>query len=801
MILKHLVLHNYRKFRALDIDFPEGLIAIVGRNGMGKSTLIEAVAFALYGTEASRTGATSIRREGAASSEPCSVTLEFTVRNEPYRVVRKLTGAHETQEVALYRGGNSQPLASRTKAVQQAIRQLLGMDYLTFTRSVLSRQKEVNILSESTPGERKKAIRRMLGIESIQSAIEAAREQRRGKEQWLHGVQESIKDLPDLRDQEEALKPRLREVRQHAEKMGQHVKSTVTESLAAQRELDAQEQLRAKDETLSKELAGAKVELRACEQTIQDVRRQVAASEKAGQEQRAVEPAEREFLKLSRRKEQLDKASGQHSEREELERECHERTLELEELDKTIQQARARVEKGQALSKKHRSVSAKKEKLARQSRECQKVLQTSRKVLAQAEIRAQDTRKHVQTLRAIGARDGTCPTCSQKLGAGYRELVKKLEAEARAAEAAYKKQSAHEKSARQATSAAEAAVTREQRSLDDLDARLRQHREQIQKLQSLEQQQVTLADQLKKKGERLARLATVDYDVREHRLVEKRLTGLKKQHELFARLGQEASHLANHQKRLKAELARQEKSRRHEERLQQERRTLGFEPNRYTAAKTRRHQANQRERAASEAHAAARGPLAACEEQARSLRQRIIALERDAERIRGEKAESLQLAQLVELLQAFQDELMARVGPQIEEYASRLLDQMTRGRYSRMILDDEYKISIDDGGQAHALDRFSGGEEDLANLCLRIAISQMVAQRAGGDTSSLLVLDEVFGSQDIERRERILEALNRVQGMFQQILLITHMEDIHERVPNMLRVTENGARDASIATF
>ncbi len=56
-------------------------------------------------------------------------------------------------------------------------------------------------------------------------------------------------------------------------------------------------------------------------------------------------------------------------------------------------------------------------------------------------------------------------------------------------------------------------------------------------------------------------------------------------------------------------------------------------------------------------------------------------------------------------------------------------------------------------------------------------------------------------SQDIERRGRILEALNRLQGMFQQILLITHMEDIHERVPNMLRVTEDDARDASVDAF
>ena len=84
----------------------------------------------------------------------------------------------------------------------------------------------------------------------------------------------------------------------------------------------------------------------------------------------------------------------------------------------------------------------------------------------------------------------------------------------------------------------------------------------------------------------------------------------------------------------------------------------------------------------------------------------------------------------------------------------------------------------------------------MANLCLRLAISQVVAQRAGGDLSSLVILDEVFGSQDAERRELVLQALGRLQEIFQQIFLITHMEDIHDRVPNALQVSENRSGEA-----
>jgi exonuclease SbcC len=69
----------------------------------------------------------------------------------------------------------------------------------------------------------------------------------------------------------------------------------------------------------------------------------------------------------------------------------------------------------------------------------------------------------------------------------------------------------------------------------------------------------------------------------------------------------------------------------------------------------------------------------------------------------------------------------------------------------------------------------SGGEEDLANLVLRLAISEMIAERAG-QAFSLLILDEVFGSLDEIRRHNVVDLLRRLQGRFEQVILITHVE-------------------------
>ena len=61
MILQTLVLHNFRKFKHTTIEFPEGVIGVIGLNGAGKSTIFEAVAWALYGTVAARTSAELIK--------------------------------------------------------------------------------------------------------------------------------------------------------------------------------------------------------------------------------------------------------------------------------------------------------------------------------------------------------------------------------------------------------------------------------------------------------------------------------------------------------------------------------------------------------------------------------------------------------------------------------------------------------------------------------------------------------------------------------------------------------------------
>jgi exonuclease SbcC len=110
---------------------------------------------------------------------------------------------------------------------------------------------------------------------------------------------------------------------------------------------------------------------------------------------------------------------------------------------------------------------------------------------------------------------------------------------------------------------------------------------------------------------------------------------------------------------------------------------------------------------------------------------------------------------LADIFVSFRMDLLGRMRPLSESRTSQLLSLVTDGRYSVVELDEDYNIFIYDGNEKFKIQRFSGGEQDMFTLCLRIAISQIVVDRRGGEIN-FIALDAIFGSQDADRRENIL---------------------------------------------
>src|SRR4029077_3026015 len=114
---------------------------------------------------------------------------------------------------------------------------------------------------------------------------------------------------------------------------------------------------------------------------------------------------------------------------------------------------------------------------------------------------------------------------------------------------------------------------------------------------------------------------------------------------------------------------------------------------------------------------------------------------------------------------------------------------------SELELDDEYNINVLEDGVPKPV--ISGGEEDIANLVLRLSVSQMIADRAG-QAFSLLVLDEVFGSLDDSRRHNVVELLRRLHDRFDQVIVITHIDSVRDGLDRVISVRYDASQGTSV---
>ncbi len=130
--------------------------------------------------------------------------------------------------------------------------------------------------------------------------------------------------------------------------------------------------------------------------------------------------------------------------------------------------------------------------------------------------------------------------------------------------------------------------------------------------------------------------------------------------------------------------------------------------------------------------------------------------------------------------------------PEIEEEANRILGQLTDNQSQVFI---ESMRDLKSGGIRETLDihiadtvgirpyeLFSGGEAFRVDFALRIAISKLLARRAGASLQTLII-DEGFGSQDEEGLARIMEALHIIKHDFTKIIIVSHLEEFKQNFP------------------
>src|SRR6266568_1850782 len=208
MQLLRLRLVNFRQHADTDLEFGPGITGIIGPNGSGKTSILEAIAWALYGVQAVRGDKDSIRRLGAKGRAGVEVDLEFRLGAHEYRVKRGLSTA------ALHQDG--QVIANSLKAVTDKLERTLGMTHDEFFNTYFTGQKELAVMAALGKTERAAFLSRVLGYERLREAQERVREVRNGVAAEVRGLEAGLPDDAALAAARQAAEQRLTGARRSA---------------------------------------------------------------------------------------------------------------------------------------------------------------------------------------------------------------------------------------------------------------------------------------------------------------------------------------------------------------------------------------------------------------------------------------------------------------------------------------------------------------------------------------------------------------------------------------------------------
>ncbi len=169
---------SYREPQTFDLA-DRRLLGVVGPIGSGKSSLLDAVSFALYG----RTPTVARDTKGLINqrAEACQVELWFDVDGQSWRAVRALRRRGQSEH-ALYRHEEPSEASARLdvvtgeRAVTEKVGELLGLGFAPFSRSVLLAQNQFAAFLKATPGDRDDVLRGVFGFDRIMAMQAIARE-------------------------------------------------------------------------------------------------------------------------------------------------------------------------------------------------------------------------------------------------------------------------------------------------------------------------------------------------------------------------------------------------------------------------------------------------------------------------------------------------------------------------------------------------------------------------------------------------------------------------------------------------
>jgi len=789
MILSKLTLQNFKKYKHFTIELQEGLIGIIGKNGSGKSTLFEAILFALYGELKSRGTKELIRNANATSKDVVSIELLFEIENHTYRIVREFRGKALTANAKLYK--NEELITSGAKEVTASIVKLTKLSKDAFVHTLFASQKELTSLSTLKNEERKRMIRRLLGLERIdfieKELIERSRELKREiaafHEVLLSDDEIATKKelIKEKKSQKEKLDKTLLSQESGLKTLQKEEKKCKSTLVEFQKTKEHRQKLIAAFELSKNSVTSEQTQLKRVANELEVLSEKAAELKSFGDIQTQYERMQTQLKELEKLKEYKLTYDGLQKELVQLREQYTKAKSDINTLERECKPYQELVD---AVENARKSLSSFEAQLQKLKSNEQNLL--SKIAAEQKQIELTDEKIH--NIQNLG-RESACPTCTRPLLEEYDNVINSLR---ELVEKNYKINIEHlQKELNKVTkeqSHLQIEKAKEEKSLQKLSQELHLIQSKQKDLLHAKEYFIKIEQKgLKNKAE-MQTLQKYHYDAALHtrKLHESELLKPKYEQALVLQTQLKRSDILNKEQQTIEKKIKEL----HDVIVQQEKELNSIQyDNKAHEECAARHESLIKEIGSKIEEAnEIKVQTAEIEGVIKSVEATLKSDQTQRTKLQKRKDDLLDYEKIKTSLTAFKSRLNAKIAPRISSVASQMYSQITKGKYQHIEVNNEFDFFIYDGGKKYPIERFSGGEIDLANLVLRIAISKTLTELSGASSVGFLAFDEVFGSQDESRRVEILEAFHTIKEQYRQIFLISHEMEIKEMFEQLLEL-------------
>jgi len=839
MIPYHLRLRNFMSYgdEPVELDFSGvHLACLCGGNGNGKSALLDAMTWALWGRSRAKREDDLVRL-GATEME---VELQFACGGGQYRVLRKRTlrrsgGTAALELQALGEGGYSSITGGTIAETQARVYDILKLGYETFINSAFLLQGRADEFTVKPPSQRKAVLAEILGLEEYERLSERARERARAGNNMVTRLRERVATVEaDL-----AQRTRLNAERVMLEDQRTDAAEAVRVADRALWEARAERERLEGERKALKEAQGAVEALDREVETLckrRDDAARVASDADAllRDEQRITADAE-QSRRVRAQLAEMGARAGQAMELErvvtrvrgEIEAEAARLRGEIKAaLDEAQRHARAaaavptlrrKVEEHGGAEARVPGMEAERAALAAEEQALRVEAAALHAANTHLDAEMKPLRDRIKLLKEPGA---ACPVCGKAMDEAERRRiydgyiadgVEKRDAVKRNERRSVDLQARLEELGRRATRL-ETTLTALRKDIYELGV-ARQRLEAGEEAAVAEREARARADSAQRllDDEDYAHQARVrlvaaraavretGYDAGRHVALQGQARALEGMESAEAGLATARERRANARASIVAVEA--DLARRQAERVE---RLAAVAALRMALAGLPEVEARL---------AACEQALADCRRAEKSLNDRVAGLsmrlqhlDEQEERLGSARAELAAAEQeadaYAELGRLFgkagiQAMLIDNALPELEQGANRILARMsdsgmqvqfaTQTQGSKGDLLETLDIKIADARGTRPYEMFSGGEAFRVNFAIRIALSQLLAERAGAQLR-MLVVDEGFGTQDSQGREQLVEAINSISADFERIIVVTHIDELKDMFPTRIDV-------------